>query len=405
MSVWEFFWPLITGAELIIAKPGGHRDSSYLAEVIKTQQITTMHFVPSMLQAFLQDTASAGCSSLKQVFCSGEALPYDLQRRFFMRIENAGLYNLYGPTEAAIDVTSWNCERDTHVHAVPIGRPTANTKVYIVDTSGKRTPLGVPGELWISGVQVARGYIGQPKLTAKHFIDDPFSAGSRVYRTGDLVRFREDGAIEFLGRIDHQVKLRGFRIELGEIETQLDQIDDVHQAVVLLREDIPGLPQLVAYVASSGNFNEGAAKATLSLALPDYMLPAAYVVLSAIPVTANGKIDRRALPAPELGQSKEEYVAPETEAEQQLAGLWSELLGAEKVGTKDDFFALGGHSLIAMQLISRILEVTDIQLPLDSVFNAPTLAELALLLDTQGTSAVGGNKIVRIDRSSRRKRR
>jgi pristinamycin I synthase-3/4 len=405
VSVWEFFWPLITGAELIIAKPGGHRDTTYLAEVIKTQQITTTHFVPSMLQVFLQDTASAGCSSLKQVFCSGEALSYDVQRRFFMRIENAGLHNLYGPTEAAIDVTYWNCERDTAARTVPIGRPTANTKLYIVDTNGQRTPLGVPGELWISGIQVARGYVSQPELTAERFITDPFSTNSRVYRTGDLVRFREDGAIEFLGRIDHQVKLRGFRIELGEIETQLDQLDEVQQSVVLLREDIPGLPQLVAYVASSGNFDEAVAKSTLSSVLPDYMLPTVYVALSAIPVTSNGKIDRRALPAPELGQSKEEYVAPETETELQLAVLWAELLSVKKVGTKDDFFALGGHSLIAMQLISRIMELTDIQLPLDSVFNSPTLAELSKLLDSQGASGSGDDKIVRIDRSSRRKRR
>ena len=230
--------------------------------------------------------------------------------------------------------------------------------------------------------------MSQPELTAERFITDPFSTNSRVYRTGDLVRLGEDGAIEFLGRIDHQVKLRGFRIELGEIETQLDQLDEVQQSVVLLREDIPGLPQLVAYVASSGNFDEAVAKSTLSSVLPDYMLPTVYVALSAIPVTSNGKIDRRALPAPELGQSKEEYVAPETETELQLAVLWAELLSVKKVGTKDDFFALGGHSLIAMQLISRIMELTDIQLPLDSVFNSPTLAELSKLLDSQGASGL-----------------
>ncbi|MDG1462419.1 MAG: amino acid adenylation domain-containing protein [Gammaproteobacteria bacterium] len=405
VSVWEFFWPLITGAELIIAKPGGHRDSTYLAEIIKTQQITTTHFVPSMLQVFLQDAASTGCSSLKRVFCSGEALPYDLQRRFFMRIEGAALHNLYGPTEAAIDVTYWNCERDTKERIVPIGHPTANTKLYVVDNSHKRVALGVPGELWISGVQVARGYVNRPELTAERFIADPFTTGNRVYRTGDLVRLREDGAVEFLGRIDHQVKLRGFRIELGEIEAQLDQLTDVSQSVVLLREDTPGLPQLVAYVRASADFDETETKAALSTLLPDYMLPAAYVELSEIPVTANGKIDRRALPAPTLPQSKEEYIAPETEVERQLAVLWSELLGVEKVGTKDDFFALGGHSLIAMQLISRITELTSVQLPLDSVFNAPTLEELAKLLGSQGSGDDSDDKIVRIDRSSRRKRR
>jgi len=312
--------------------------------------------------------------------------------------------DLYGPSE---DTTYSTWTRRVANEPATIGRPLHNTQAYVLDQHKRPVPIGSAGELYLAGAGVTRGYRNQAELTAEKYIANPFSdqSNARMYGTGDLVRYRQDGNLEYIGRLDHQVKLRGFRIELGEIETQLDQIDDVHQSVVLLREDVPGLPQLVAYVASSENFDEAMATAILSSTLPDYMLPTAYVALSAIPVTANGKIDRSALPAPELGQSKEDYVAPETEAEQQLAVLWGELLGVEKVGIKDDFFALGGHSLIAMQLISRIAEVTDTQLPLDSVFNAPTLAELALLLDTQGTSAVGGNKIVRIDRSSRRKRR
>jgi amino acid adenylation domain-containing protein len=402
VSVWEFFWPLISGAELVVAKPGGHRDAAYLAETIKVEQITTLHFVPSMLQIFLQNASSAGCSSLQRVICSGEALPFDVQRRFFDRFGHAGLHNLYGPTEAAIDVTYWPCARNSAERSVPIGRPVANTRLYIVDAHGQRTALGVPGELWISGVQVARGYVSRDELTAERFIADPFNPGSRVYRTGDLARFRDDGAVEFLGRIDHQVKLRGFRIELGEIEAVLDTCSDVDQSVVLLREDVPGLPQLVAYVARADlQFDKAAAQEVLAAELPDYMLPGAYVVLPDLPVTPNGKIDRRALPAPEAPQSTEEYVAPRNPLETEVAQIWAELLGVDQVGLRDDFFALGGHSLIAMQLVSRIAASKGVQLPIDSVFITPTLEALCASIAQSGKTE--NNNISTIRRSSRRK--
>jgi amino acid adenylation domain-containing protein len=378
VSVWEFFWPLITGAKLIIAKPGGHRDTIYLAEAIKTHQITTMHFVPSMLQLFLQDTASAGCGSLKQVFCSGEALSYDLQRRFFMRLKNTGLHNLYGPTEAAIEVTYWNCERDTSSRTVPIGRPVANTKLYIVDANGNRAPLGVYGELWISGIQVARGYVRQPELTAERFIADPFSADSRVYRTGDLVRFREDGAIEFLGRIDHQVKLRGFRIELGEIESVLIKHPHVEQAIAVLRETKQRGQHLVAYITPAVGCEVDMAeiRECLKANLPDYMVPSAFMVLDAIPLTPNGKLDRKALPMPEYA-AETEYVAPRDDTEKQLVDIWQVVLQQEKVGIHDDFFVLGGHSLLAMQLVSRIRDQLGFDLPVRRLFECPTIAGLA----------------------------
>jgi len=411
VSVWEFFWPLITGAELVVAKPGRHRDAAYLAETIKVEQITTLHFVPSMLQIFLQNASSAGCTSLQRVICSGEALPFDVQRRFFERFEHAGLHNLYGPTEAAIEVTYWPCERHSVERSVPIGRPVANTRLYIVDAHGQQTALGVPGELWIAGVQVARGYAGRDELTAERFIADPFIVnpdavdpgrdGSRVYRTGDLVRFRDDGAVEFLGRIDHQVKLRGFRIELGEIEAVLDTCHDVDQSVVLLREDTPGLAQLVAYVARADlQFDKAAAREVLAAALPDYMLPGAYVVLADLPVTANGKIDRRALPAPEAPQSSEEYIAPRNPLETEVAQIWAELLGVDQVGLRDDFFALGGHSLIAMQLVSRIAASKGVQLPIDSVFITPTLEALCAAILQSDKSK--DDNISSISRSSRR---
>jgi amino acid adenylation domain-containing protein/non-ribosomal peptide synthase protein (TIGR01720 family) len=404
VSVWEFFWPLMTGARLVVAKPGGHRDSSYLADLIVAETITTMHFVPPMLQVFLQDVKAPECTSLKRVICSGEALPYDLQQRYFELLPGE-LHNLYGPTEAAIDVSYWACRRDTDDMTVPIGAPVANTQLYVVDANGQQCGIGVPGELWIGGIQVARGYINRPELSAAAFVGDPFSQtdGARAYRTGDLVRWREDGNIEFLGRIDHQIKLRGFRIELGEIENHLNEIAGVEQSVVLLREDTPGLKQLVAYVKSANPdaFNTNDAAAALAGELPDYMIPSAFVVLEEFPLTPNGKLDRKALPAPDTQVKDTEYEAPRNETEEQLAAMWAELLGVEKIGVHDDFFSLGGHSLVAMQVVSRIMQSMGVQLPLESLFDAPTIAGLA-----ESMSKAGGAEVVpEIQRIARKKRR
>ncbi len=410
VSVWEFFWPLMTGAQLVLAKPGGHRDTTYLANLIDSIKITTLHFVPSMLQVFLQDPNAGACTSLKRVICSGEALSFDLQQHFFTTL-NAQLHNLYGPTEAAIDVTHWACKRDSHETSVPIGRPVANTQLYIVDTSGQRVPVGVPGELWIGGTQVARGYINQPELSAAVFVNDPLSPhpDARLYRTGDLARWREDGAIEFLGRIDHQIKLRGFRIELGEIEAQLDELGDVQQSVVLLREDVPDLKQLVAYIATADTtaFDSEAALAALGKSLPDYMVPARVIPLTELPLTLNGKIDRSALPAPDAATINKEYEAPRNITEEKLANLWADLLGIERIGIHDNFFALGGHSLVAMQLVSRIMESMQVELPLDTLFNSPTIAGLSETLSNSisATDAGKKNEIKTIDRITRRTRR
>ncbi|MFL6234488.1 MAG: amino acid adenylation domain-containing protein, partial [Thermoanaerobaculia bacterium] len=238
VSVWEFFWPLLTGARLVMARPGGHQDPNYLVRTINAEGITTMHFVPSMLQVFLEAPGVESCASLIRVMASGEALPYELQRRFHARL-GAGLHNLYGPTEAAVDVTWWTCERDGRRALVPIGRPVANTQIHLLDASFHPVPVGVPGELYIGGIQVGRGYLGRPELTAERFIPDPFSAapGARLYRTGDLARYLPDGAVDFLGRIDHQVKLRGLRIELGEIEAAIAAHAAVREAVVLVRAE------------------------------------------------------------------------------------------------------------------------------------------------------------------------
>jgi len=407
VSVWEFFWPLFSGASLVVARPGGHRDPEYLAETIRQRDITTLHFVPSMLQVFLQTQKSAECNSLRRVICSGEALSADLQNRFFNRLPGE-LHNLYGPTEAAVDVTHWACQPDAAATSVPIGRPVANTRVYIVEPTGQPAPVGVAGELWIGGVQVARGYINREELTAERFCPDPFSAsaGARVYKTGDLARYRDDGTIEFLGRIDHQVKLRGLRIELGEIEAHIDAMPDIKQSLVMLREDVPGEQLLVAYftTASGERPDNTLLRTTLAAALPDYMVPSAFILLDEFPLSPNGKVDRKRLPAPEF-KSAIEYIAPGNDIEQKLADLWAELLRVDRVGTRDDFFALGGHSLIAMQLASRITETFGVDISLESVFAAPTVAQLAESVNEAQESGTEISEITPLARRTRRKRR
>ena len=406
VSVWEFFWPLLTGARLIVARPGGHRDSDYLAAIIREQSITTLHFVPSMLQVFLQHPGVQNSTSLRRVICSGEALPAELQQRFFASID-AELHNLYGPTEAAVDVTYWACRRDSRDNVVPIGRPVANTRIYIVEPNGTPAPIGVAGELWIGGVQVARGYSNQPGLTRERFIADPFSQqpDARVYRTGDLARYRSDGVIEFLGRIDQQLKLRGFRIEPGEIEAVLDALPGVSQSLVVLREDTPGDKRLVGYVCgSAGTIPDATALLSeLRQHLPDYMVPSACMVLTAFPLLPSGKIDRQALPSPDW-HADQEYVPPRNETETALAHIWSEALSVERVGINDDFFALGGHSLVAMKLVSRIMQQLQVDLPLDRFLASPTIAAIADTL----AAAPGSSRqtaIKPIERAARRRQR
>ncbi|CAG0932445.1 hypothetical protein RHDC3_02217, partial [Rhodocyclaceae bacterium] len=287
VSVWEFFWPLLNGACLVLARPEGHKDSHYLVEVIVEQDITTLHFVPSMLRVFLEEAAVARCVHLKRVICSGEALPFELQERFFACL-GAELHNLYGPTEAAVDVSFWACRRGEQRPVVPIGRPIANLRLYVLDGHLEPTPLGVPGELWIGGVGVARGYLRQAGLTAERFLPDPFSEvlGARMYRTGDWVRYLPDGNLEFLGRQDQQVKLRGFRIELGEIEAALAAWPEVREAVVVAREDLPGDKRLVAYLVPQAGqrlAEPPELRQQLLQCLPDYMVPANFIVLESLP--------------------------------------------------------------------------------------------------------------------------
>ncbi|WP_438016720.1 amino acid adenylation domain-containing protein [Sorangium sp. So ce315] len=387
VSVWEFFWPLMTGAGLVVARPGDHRDGERLVELITRHGVTTLHFVPPMLQAFLETPGVASCTSLRRVICSGEALPSELARRFFERLSGAELHNLYGPTEASIDVTSWACRRDDTSASVPIGHPIANTQIYLLDRHGQPVPPGVAGELHIGGAGLARGYHQRPDLTAERFVPDPFGAapGGRLYRTGDLARHRPDGAIEFLGRLDHQVKIRGLRVELGEIEARLLQHPDVQEAVVVARDEAHGGKRLVAYVAGHGGAapEPEALRGWLGEALPAYMVPAPIVVLERLPLSPNGKVDRRALPAPEAAAlGHRPYVAPRTEAEQILAEVWAEVLHRAQVGVEDNFFELGGDSIVTLQVIARAAQ-RGLRLSPKLLFEHPTVAEAAAQLTVE----------------------
>ncbi|MDG2156241.1 MAG: non-ribosomal peptide synthase/polyketide synthase, partial [Gammaproteobacteria bacterium] len=388
VSVWEFFWPLLNGARLVMAKPGGHKDAAYLADTIRQHNISTIHFVPSMLQAFLLNTDAGSCPQLKRVICSGEALPWELTQEFYAKFD-AQLHNLYGPTEAAIDVTYWAVPRSNTQNPIPIGKPVANTRIYIVDKSGQLAPIGVPGELLIAGAQVARGYIGRDELTAERFITDPFktdhihSYDSRSYRTGDLARYLPSGDIEYLGRIDGQIKLRGFRIELGEIDAALSALSTVEFCTTVVSRTANGDQRLVSYVGGAANDAE-AIKTKLRTELPEYMVPAAIVFIDKLPLTLNGKLDRNALPEPAFEAAI--YVAPSTVTEIALARLFSQLLDKDKVGINDDFFALGGHSLLAMRLVTRIGEQLKTGIELKQLFIAPTVKQLAYIIDSDSES-------------------
>ncbi|WP_405145010.1 non-ribosomal peptide synthase/polyketide synthase [Sphaerisporangium sp. NBC_01403] len=391
VSVWEFFWPLITGAALVVAKPEGHKDPAYLAGLIQDERVTTVHFVPSMLRAFLEDPGAARCTGLRRVMCSGEALPADLASRFHAVLP-AELHNLYGPTEASVDVTSVRVLPGAV--AVPIGRPVWNTRTYVLDAALRPVPPGVAGELYLSGVQLARGYLGRPGLTGERFVADPYGpSGTRMYRTGDLARWSRDGSLEFLGRADDQVKIRGFRIELGEIETVLSRHEAVAQAVVIAHNQ-----HLIAYLtgygqAGLGDVGPGSGSAIPGSAvlreyagavLPEYMVPAAFVVLDALPLTPNGKLDRKALPEFDFA-TEVTGTLPSTPREELLCGLFADVLGLERVGAEDDFFTLGGDSIVAMQLVSRARGAGLVISPRD-VFRHKTVASLAAVAGVPGTA-------------------
>ncbi|MCI0396601.1 MAG: amino acid adenylation domain-containing protein [Chloroflexi bacterium] len=384
---WEFFWPLLAGARLVVARPGGHKDSRYLVHLVNEEAITTLHFVPSLLRHFVAEPGVGKCGSLKRVICSGEALPYDLHERFFQQLPCAALHNLYGPTEAAIDVTFWHCQPGAERRTVPIGRPIANTQIYLLDRQFQPVPVGVAGELYIGGVGLARGYWRRPGLTAERFVPDPFGPpGGRLYKTGDLARYLADGAIEFLGRLDHQVKIRGFRIELGEIEFVLNQHPQVEAALVIAhgQEDAR---RLVAYIVVDQVAPPPVTELRhfLQARVPDYMVPAVFILLNEFPLLPNGKVNRRALPEPDGARPDLEqgYVAPLTPVEETLAGIWEQVLGIDRVGIYDNFFELGGDSLLAVRLMAHVMKQFQVDLPLAILFQGGTVERLARILEQQ----------------------
>ncbi|MEJ7747526.1 MAG: amino acid adenylation domain-containing protein, partial [Luteimonas sp.] len=392
VSVWEFMWPLSVGARLVLAKPAGHKDPVYLTELIRAEQITKLHFVPSMLGSMLALGDLSHCNSLKQVFCSGEALTLHHVAQFHAQCPGTELHNLYGPTEAAIDVSFWDCSQlSADLGSVPIGRPIHNIQLYVMDQ--QLAPQGVAGELHIGGVGLARGYVNRPELTDEKFIANPFydaadpASSERLYKTGDLVRLLADGNIEYLGRIDHQVKIRGFRIELGEIENALASHALVNEAVVLARDSAAGDKRLLAYVVTSDGVDVDVdeLRRHLAASLPEYMVPAAFVVLASLPSSPNGKIDRKALPEPDATQQQAVYVAPATATEKILCAVWEQVLGVERVGASDNFFRLGGHSLLVIQVIAR-LQKSGVSIAARQLFTTSTLADLAALIDATAQS-------------------
>ena len=400
VSVWELFWPLLTGATLVIAEPDRHRDAAHLATLIARAGVTTVHFVPSMLAAFLDAADADTGATLERVIVSGEALPAALQERFFSLLPGTELHNLYGPTEAAIDVTAWPCRAGDAV--VPIGRPIANTRIFLLDRHMNQVPVGVPAELYIGGAGLARGYHHDPAKTAAAFVPNPFSNGgedtadsSFLYRTGDIARRRADGAIEYLGRVDRQLKLRGVRIEPGEIESALHDHPAVSEAAVVVHEGSDGAPALSAYVVGSGepamldDMSPLDWQDFLGRRLPPSMVPAHVITLDALPLSINGKLERRRLPKPEP-VSTTEFVPPRNPTEELVAAIWSDVLKRREVGAHDDFFDLGGHSLNANRVNVRLREQLDLPVALSAHFEHTTVAALATHIDALQLAAGGG---------------
>ncbi|KAK9718856.1 hypothetical protein K7432_005144 [Basidiobolus ranarum] len=400
VSIWEFFWPLMIGASLVIAKPEGHKDPDYLAELIISENITTVHFVPSMLRAFLESGNLKKCQCLKRVVCSGEVLPTDLQTKFFQETK-CQLFNLYGPTEAAIDVTWWECQPSSET-TVPIGRPIANTQIYLLDQHLQPVPVGMSGEIYIGGVNVAKGYLNKEDLTTEKFIPDPYSIeNGKLYRTGDLARFRLDGVIEYVNRLDYQVKIKGYRIELGEIEHILGKHPEVKEAVTTVIKSHSS-PQLVAYVVplnSDTELDKERLRSHLAQYLPSYMVPSSIVTISKMPLNSSGKIDRKQLPIPDESsfERDSQRVSPQNALQQELQAIMSSVLKQKCIGIYDDFFHIGGDSILAINLVSEIKKEFSIDLPLATLLTYSTIASLSeFLKDKKGDRNVTQSNLVPI---------
>ena len=379
VSVWELFWPLQIGVKLIIEKPEGHKDSSQLINTIKKHRVTTIHFVPSMLNAFLNDPKATECKSLKQVFSSGEVLPKATVTKFHVSLP-AELYNLYGPTEACVDVTAWHCKRGDESLVIPIGFVVDNTQLHVLDNALQQVPIGTPGELYIAGAQVAKGYLNNEALTKERFVSNPFSehTEAKMYRTGDIVKYKENGALEYLGRQDSQIKLRGFRIELGEIESLMVSHDQIEQAIVTKVNQDENASYLVAYY--SGQLLEDAQlKSFLGQHLPDYMIPSFFIKINAFELNSNGKVDRKKLPAHHLDKvtTLDPHQTPASQLEKIIAEVWEDILKVKNLGVNDNFIHLGGDSLKALIITSRLKEVFELDLSVHLIFSHPSVATYA----------------------------
>jgi amino acid adenylation domain-containing protein/non-ribosomal peptide synthase protein (TIGR01720 family) len=385
VSVWELFWWYLQGSRVCFLKPGYEKDPSKIVDEIERSSITTMHFVPSMLNAFLEymeaDIDLKRLSSLIQVFASGEALSLQQVKRFNKLLyerNNTKLINLYGPTEATIDVSYFDCSPGEDLHVIPIGKPIDNCKLYVLDKKRRPQPVGMTGELYIAGDGLARGYLNRPELTTEKFVPDPFVPGERMYLTGDLARWLPDGNIEYLGRIDHQVKIRGFRIELGEIENRLQSYEAIKEAVVITKEGKEGSKYLCGYIVAQEEINVTEVKEYLSKELPEYMIPAYIIQLEKIPLTSSGKADRKALPEPDGSSitTGTGYEAPRNEIENILVEIWQEVLEITNIGINNNFFALGGDSIKAIQVIAR-LQRRKLKLDVKNLLTNPVIKELS----------------------------
>jgi amino acid adenylation domain-containing protein len=384
VSIWEQLLPFICGAQLVFAIPGGHKDPFYLQQLIDKEQITVVHFVPSMLNIFLSSLEHGACNGLKHIVCSGEALPAKVVSECKRKL-NSRIHNYYGPTEAAIDVTAIDLTNvDTDIHGVSIGYSIANTSIYIVNDAMELQPVGIPGELLIGGVQVARGYLNKPELSKEKFIADPFKKGGRVYRTGDIAKWNHDGSIIYLGRRDNQVKVRGHRIELGEVTAQLLSKPSIKEAVVTVRKISDLDKELVAYVVSDMEEDTSSLRKFLAGKVPDFEIPAFFIQLEALPLSANGKIDEKALPDPLIDglRIRNEYVAPENETETTLVAVWEEVLNRKEISTTENFFELGGDSIKAIGLLHRVQKQFSVQVKVIDFFTRSTVKLLAEEIDT-----------------------
>ncbi|MEP6486691.1 amino acid adenylation domain-containing protein [Microcoleus vaginatus GB2-A3] len=387
-SIAGIFWTLCQGGIIVLPPDKFQQELLQLTKFIAQHQISHLLSLPSLYSLILEQAEPQQLTCLRTVIVAGEPCSRELIERHSKRLAHTSLFNEYGPTEGTVWSSVYHCQPSGLTTQVPIGRPIANMQIYLLDKYLSPVPIGVPGEIYIGGAGIARGYLNRPELTNQKFIPNPFSdePGQRLYKTGDLARYLSDGNIEFLGRLDHQVKIRGFRIEQGEIESTLLQHPTVRETTVIAREDIPGDKRLVAYVVPNPEQTPtiDELRRFLKQKLPDYMVPSAFVWLDALPLTPNGKVDRRALPAPDQSRPDQSvtFVAPRSPIEQQLADIWAEVLRLEQVGIHDNFFELGGHSLLATQVISRLRQAFGVELPVRTLFEAPTVADLGARLET-----------------------